>query len=277
MTDIFKESDIEVLVATMNRDNLDFLFDMFPSINYTSLNLLVVNQTTEEKKIHSEYNNIRVINVFEKGLSKSRNKALRNAKGKLCIITDDDVIFKPDFQHKIVKAFNDNSNAVIISFRVEDENGKLYKEYPDYTKDNTSIFDRLNIMSVEMVLNRTVFDSFNIEFNENFGLGATFEMGEEAIFINEVYTKGGKVILEPETLLSHSSADTNKKIVVEDKYYIQGALFSALFRGNFLLWVYIKILFDIKQKKITIKQIPVLLKRAKAGRKKYLQLDENNG
>ncbi|GGB86501.1 hypothetical protein GCM10007424_28220 [Flavobacterium suaedae] len=261
----------------MNRDNLDFLFDMFPSINYTSLNLLVVNQTTEEKKIHSEYNNIRVINVFEKGLSKSRNKALRNAKGKLCIITDDDVIFKPDFQHKIVKAFNDNSNAVIISFRVEDENGKLYKEYPDYTKDNTSIFDRLNIMSVEMVLNRTVFDSFNIEFNENFGLGATFEMGEEAIFINEVYTKGGKVILEPETLLSHSSADTNKKIVVEDKYYIQGALFSALFRGNFLLWVYIKILFDIKQKKITIKQIPVLLKRAKAGRKKYLQLDENNG
>lgn len=43
-------------------------------------------------------------------------------------------------------------------------------------------FEIFNVSSIEMTINRKKLDSVRIRFDENFGLGATFEMGEEACF-----------------------------------------------------------------------------------------------
>ena len=82
----------------MNRDNLDFLIPMFPSANFADFTILIVNQTTEKKLMNSDFPNLKVINSFEKGLSKSRNLALKNATKKILLIADDDVIYLPDFE-----------------------------------------------------------------------------------------------------------------------------------------------------------------------------------
>ena len=49
------------------------------------------------KKASSDFENIRVINSFEIGLSKSRNLAIKNALGDICIIADDDIEYVEDF------------------------------------------------------------------------------------------------------------------------------------------------------------------------------------
>src|SRR5690349_21405495 len=103
----------------MNRNSLDFLVPMFPFHHFSEMQILVINQTQLDNILVSDYPNVRVINSFEFGLSKSRNLALQNAKGKIVLISDDDEVFKEDFETHLVNAYNKFPNAAVICFRVE--------------------------------------------------------------------------------------------------------------------------------------------------------------
>lgn len=274
MQEGFKKSDIEILVATMNRDSLDFLASMFPFIHFSQFNILVINQTSESKILKSDYPSVRVINSFEKGLSKSRNLALSNAKGVLLLITDDDVIFEPDFADKIITAYNNSSEAALISFRVKTPQGKLFKKYPGSRVKNPGYMQFFNIMSVEMVINKKHLG--DVKFDECFGLGSKFPMGEEAVFINELYSKKRLIVMEPETIVIHPEITTNSKVSVQEKYYIQGAFYTRLFGSKYYKWLLLKIVFDLKQQKIKLAEINTAFKYARLGSKDLLSLHEDN-
>ena len=62
---------LEVLISTMNRNSLEFLDAMFIHNDKSEFQILIVNQTQEGKVLKSDQFNIRVINSFEKGLSRS--------------------------------------------------------------------------------------------------------------------------------------------------------------------------------------------------------------
>jgi glycosyltransferase involved in cell wall biosynthesis len=272
----FKNSDIEILVATMNRRSLDFLVPMFPGRHYFEFNILIINQTTEDNIAQSDYASVRVINVFDKGLSKSRNLALDNALGKLCVITDDDVVFKTDFCNHITTAFNENNAAALISFRVEKAEGVLYKKYPLHRLTTTKQSNRLNIMSIEMVIDREKVQNANLKFNEHFGLGAQFCMGEEAIFLHDAKKLGLGLVMEPQVIAMHSAQDTHERIGVWDKYFVQGALFTALLNDKYYLLVISKLAHEIRRNKLKLKQVRVAIKAVAAGRAAFKKLYENN-
>ena len=42
MTNVFLESDLEILIATKNRNNLDFLVQMFPFTSFSNFNILII-------------------------------------------------------------------------------------------------------------------------------------------------------------------------------------------------------------------------------------------
>lgn len=258
----------------MNRDNLDFLIPMFPFAHFSQFSILVINQTTPDKILESGHFSVRVINSFEKGLSKSRNLALENTKGTLCIISDDDVVFEPDFEDSILNAFSQNPQAALISFRVKTPDGKLFKKYPSQRILSPNTLQRMNIMSVEMVVNSKLVKG--IRFNENFGLGATFIMGEETLFVNEIYKVQLPIIIENKAIVTHPEITTTQKMAVKEKYYVQGAFYTALFGNKYFKWLLLRLLFEIKQKTIKSSQIPMALKWAGVGRKDLLKIYENN-
>ena len=126
----FKKEDVEIVLATMNRNSLDFLIPMFPFCHFSEFSILIINQTEENNLLISEFPSIRVLNCFEKGVSKSRNLGLEKAKGKIILIADDDEIFKKDFDFIISNSYNKYPNATVISFRIEKSDGELFKKYP---------------------------------------------------------------------------------------------------------------------------------------------------
>ncbi len=91
---MYQKSDIQILIATMNRTNFDFLKAMFVFSDFSTLNLLVINQTIPDKLLQSDFENVEVINSFDKGLSKSRNLALQKASKDLVILTEYDEVFQ---------------------------------------------------------------------------------------------------------------------------------------------------------------------------------------
>ena len=110
MKSLLKREDFEILIATKNKSSLAFLEVMFPFEHFYNFNVLIINQSRDNVLV-SDFEKVRVINVDEKGLSKSRNLAIKNASKEICLIADDDVVYLPNFHKEIIKAFNQNRES----------------------------------------------------------------------------------------------------------------------------------------------------------------------
>ncbi|GGD25839.1 glycosyltransferase family 2 protein [Flavobacterium orientale] len=266
----YTKSDIEILIATMNRDNFDFLTPMFPFANYWDFSLVIVHQTKGSPLV-SQHENVKVINSQEFGLSKSRNLALANATKELLVITDDDVIYKSDFESKIIAAFNHFQNPAMVKFCSEKDENVATHKYPKIRKETLNWFDILNTISFEIVVNRKQLTSNQIKFDERFGLGSTFGAGEEQVFLTAINKAGLKMSFEPQVLVVHPQPTTNYKISIEQKYYIQGAVLTALFPNFYRFWLLLKVFFDWKQGKLSTKEFKLAFQNFKSGRTDFLK------
>jgi len=273
LTNKFKKQDIEILISTMNRSTLDFLIPMFPFCHFSDFSILIVNQTQENNLLISKYPNIRVINSFEKGLSRSRNLALKNADGKIVLIADDDVVYKKDFDEKIVQAHNQFENNAAISYCIEKPNGLFFKKYSKVAKMNLNLMELFNVLSIEISINKLVFDKLKVNFDENFGLGSKFEMGEEAVFLSDIHNQNRQIAYFPSVIASHSEVSSSEKLDFKKRYYIQGAFLTRVQKANYYFDLAAKLFFDLKQKKLKLNQISTAIKSANQGKNDYYKLN----
>lgn len=276
MTNEFKKQDLEILVSTMNRNSLDFLIPMFPFCHFSEYSILIINQTQENNLLDSPFRSVRVINSFEKGLSKSRNLALKNAIGKIVLIADDDVEYKKDFDAVIVQAHNQYNNKAVISFCIQKPNGLMFKKYLSNPKMNLSLLELFNVLSIEISLNKSVLDELRIVFDENFGLGSEFQMGEEAVFLSDIKNTNQQIGFVPCVIAIHPEISSNEKFGFSQRYYVQGAFLARVLKENFFKGLVAKIFFDLKQKKLKIYHIPAAIKNANTGKDDYYKLKDEN-
>lgn len=272
LTNEFNNQDIEILISTMNRNSLDFLITMFPFCHFSNLSILIVNQTQENNVLLSEFPSVRVVNSFEKGLSKSRNLALKNALGKILLIADDDVVYKNDFHSIVLQSYNKYPKKAVISFSIEKPNGTLFKKYLPKIKLNLSLLELFNVVSIEISLNKSILDEIGVVFDENFGLASQFSMGEEAIFLSDIKYKMGQIAFVPAVIATHPEVSSNEKLDYKQRYYIQGAFLARVIKANFYIGLVTKIFFDLKQKKLKSSQILVAVKSANQGKIDYKKL-----
>ena len=73
-----KNISLEILISTKQRDNLDFLCNIFLNNNSHSNSVLIINQTDNIHFSCPTTDNIKLININEIGLSKSRNLAIES-------------------------------------------------------------------------------------------------------------------------------------------------------------------------------------------------------
>lgn len=267
MGKVFKENDIEILISTMNQTSLDFLFPMFPLKHFSNYNILIINQS-KTTILLSEFPSVKVINSSDVGLSKSRNLGIEKATGEILIIADDDVIYQNDFVEKIITAYNKFDKAAIINFRAVKENGASLKKYPVRSRHTLNAFEVLNASSIEMTINKKKINSAGVRFDENFGLGSSFEMGEEAVFLFDLKHKGQKIAFENQVIVKHEGLTSSNKIDTLHKYYIYGAVLKRALKINFAFWLMLKLFFDLKQKKLKASTFFKAVNYAYKGRKK---------
>lgn len=237
---------LEILISTMHRTDLSFLFAMCKEIQPEACTFLIVNQTMEDRLLTSPYNNIRVINSFEKGLSKSRNLALQHAIGNICLIADDDTLFIPGFDRTIKQAFK-NYNAALITFQVATFEGTPYRKYRNNPGIVTRHRDIEDLSSVEMAFRRKPITDHALMFNERFGLNSDFEMGEEYLFARDVLRSGLGVAYLPEKIVKHSRLTSTSDYGHDKVLYAKGALSSIKHPYTTVLWL-IKFVFFLARK-----------------------------
>tara|TARA_B100001996_G_scaffold125494_1_gene95111 strand:- start:1395 stop:2204 length:810 start_codon:yes stop_codon:yes gene_type:complete len=222
---IDKKNNLEILISTTNKNNLDFIDNIFFQSNKSKYPILVVNQS--DNNINSNFKNINVINSDSKGLSISRNLAIKNSSFDYCVFADDDIVYKEDFYTIISTSFKNNPNADIITFRMVDESGKLFKDYKNIEyHDERTIRD---INSVVIAFKRESIIKNNLSFDPLFGLGSIFPTGDEYVFLMECLDKGLNIISNSAIILSHNSDSSGKMAHRDQNIFARAAIFYKFF------------------------------------------------
>ena len=227
--------DFEILISTQSQTSLDFLVPMFKNQDYKDFYLLIVNQNPDSADLISEHKNIRVFNSPKKGLAKSRNLAIKNALGSVCLFADDDVVYEKDLKEKIMSSHRVNPNSDIITFKMRDFNGKDFRDYPKQKSYNKKSLATANSVVIsfkkEAIQNHVFFDTL-------FGLGAEFPTGDEYVFLRDALDKGKIITFEPIVILNHPAFSSGQAVSKDCILFARAALFYK-FEGAL---AYIKLL-----------------------------------
>jgi len=253
-----KRPKVEFLISTTNRIDLGFLDVIFKYFDLNSIHILIINQTSEHNILTSNQHNIRVTNSFEKGLSKSRNLALKQAVGKICLIADDDVQYLPDAVDTVVSAYQNYPEAAFISFQFLTKNNKIETLYQKKAGVQNTLLHKQHLHSIEITLKPDVLLRQGIQFHTCFGLGALFKSGEEIVLRDDLIYKSQKVVYVNKPIVKHlGQASVAKE---GSKEYTQAitAVKYRLHKNLIYLWLlrYIWLLLNRKVIKTSeIKQI----------------------
>lgn len=217
-----KNQHLEILLSTMHKKSLSFLDDMFIHSDFSDVHLLIINQTTKGTFLTSENERVKVINSFETGLPQSRNVALENAKEAICLIADDDVTYVKDYKQIILSAFEKNSKADIITFKMNDIDGDFFRDYQDITKHDEQTIHTVNSVVIAFRLESV---KEKVSFNPYFGLGAKFQVGNEYVFLRNALKAGLSIYFEPKVILSHPKFSSGQDAASDRIIYGRSALY----------------------------------------------------
>jgi len=212
----------QILISTVNNN---YNLEKYKYFYYLIINqLLDLNMECKSKNKH-------ILCFYEKGLSKSRNCAIKYSDADICLISDDDVIYKEDIDKVIISIFKKYQDVDIITFQIETPEGELYKNY----KNNIYMHNKKSIMgvsSIEIVFRRKSIVDNKLYFDELFGLGSVFPTGEEVIFLADALDKGLKILYVPIPIVQHPKESSGKNYDKRELIMAKGAMFYRIF-GNF--------------------------------------------
>lgn len=226
---------LEILISTMNRTSLSFLDVMFPQHDLADFKILIINQTKNDELLKSDFQNIRVVNSDTIGLSKSRNLAIENALGDILLIADDDIQYLPNFEKIISEAYDEYSDATLISFQFLGDTGKLAKSYPN--KDGYLNSTKQYLTSFEMTFNREKLKDHQIKFDERFGLGARFVCAEEQVIRHQILNKNLKVAFYGKPICKHSGLTSGNKLNSPDNIQAMTAFKYLVYKNWVSVWL----------------------------------------
>lgn len=206
---------------------------------------VVVNQDQREGRAPADYAAMlrtygaTVQTCAEKGLSKSRNRAMAAATADICVIADDDVEWVYGAEEVIKEIFSHHQNVDIITFMAKNLDGSDMSKYRRYEFLHNK-FSISRVTSFEIAFRRDRVKEKGLVFDERFGLGSIFISGEENIFLYDSILSGLKILFVPETLVMHPGPTSGGRFEDQRLAESKGALIRRMY-GNWsiiLLFVF---------------------------------------
>lgn len=199
---------IEILISTIDA-GINKIFEILLPFR-TDVKYLVSHQYTDEKYLpipnHLIRKDVLVSQIPGKGLTKSRNNAIRLATGDVCVIADDDVRYTNEYFNTVIDTYNNHTYEVVcfkISKSVEvNELNEDYKFYPNTALKINQLSDH-SPSSIEITFRLDSVRKSKVFFDERFGLGSWLIGGEENLFIYDSINEGLNVWFVPKYIVKH--------------------------------------------------------------------------
>jgi len=222
---------LEIAISTNKKDISKLIRNINYKVSSSSMIYTIIWQSHKKKHYENWINsNVRIFTFNEKGLSRSRNRALDLSIGDILLFSDDDIIFEENIYEKIIKAYKELPNADIITFKAYTANKKPFKKYPNKCFKH-NILSIMHVSSWEVSCKPKRIKEVGLKFNELFGLGSVFPSSEENLFLWDALRKGLNVYFYPEFIVTHPSPKTSSHNFSPEILKSKGAFFYEAF-GN---------------------------------------------
>lgn len=215
--------------------------------NLMSTRTLVINQCDIE---YDEMKNIddihRVYDTCSRGLSKSRNLAIANSVGDICMLSDDDEIFIENFEEVVLKAYDNIPKADVIIFKITNLNKKLGNKAKRLNK-----WDLLRVSSLQISFKRSSVNGV-VKFDTNLGAGTGNGGGEENKFLLDCHKAKLKIYFVPyEVAELTKGSDSTWFFGFGEKYFYNLGASLRYILGGFISYFYIIYTIIAKRKRFT--------------------------
>lgn len=217
---------IEVIISTYNNtpENIDDSLLDFP-------NLKIINQVPTRNLGEISKKIIRKNKWYvydEVGLSKSRNLALKISEGDYIYLSDDDIILEKSFSETVLNAILNNPDIDIFAFQVEGIEKKFKNYEPKEKKIN--IINSMKLSSVQLIYKTEFIKKNKLLFDEAFGSGSKYSMGEENIFLVDALKSKAKIKYFPKQIAQVHLKDSSWFKGFNSKYFFdRGAINYRMF------------------------------------------------
>lgn len=210
--------------------------------------VVVVNQCNEDKREEFKFLNKNgreckalFISTTERGLSRSRNMALRNAWGDICLICDDDETLYDDCEEKILRGYKEHPEAGVIAFALN--RADTGKQYPKEEKI-LGFRQILRTSSLQITFKRKLLfkqgkKNLCIVFDELMGSGTGNGGGEENKFLFDCKKAGLKLLYIPSVIATVNPSDSLWFNGYDEKQLNNIGWTSRRILGTFIGFVYI--------------------------------------
>ena len=264
----------EILMSCMHQS--DF------GIGYKSKvesDLLIINQCDREGYEEIKVGNYtwRMISTTERGLSKSRNMALANAKGEICLLADDDEIFCDGYANNILDEYEKNKKADAIIFNLNREGKLRQSKYFSFKKPQRIRRGR-GYSSCSISFKLECVKKNCIRFDERFGSGTQWGAGEDTLFIKSFHDNKMRVYGNPKVIATVFYGESLWFFGFDEKYYYNSGAFWKEYYGKNALMRELRFLYyamrSSKKAKLSSKEKMRLFRAGARGFKKGISYTE---
>ncbi|MCQ2081169.1 MAG: glycosyltransferase family 2 protein [Lachnospiraceae bacterium] len=228
----------QLLISSVEQNTSDLLKTM-----KVSSDAVLVNQCESDSLACESFDGhrITVVSQSKRGVGESRNTAMLNATGDICLFSDEDIVYFDDYEKKVLDAFKKHEDASVITFNVEvDERRRTYWN-SDVHEIKWNNYGRYPAYSIAVkrddIINNGIF------YSTLFGGGAKYSNGEDSLFLHDCLKKGLKMYSETDILGKETYRESTWFKGYTDKFFFdRGVLYhflygkmAVLFGARFLL------------------------------------------
>ena len=140
---------------------------------------------------------VRMFSTRQRGLTKSRNEAIRKARADICLLCDDDECFISDYEEVILNAYQQLPYADIIIFKMANRQPSFPDQIMELRFPKT-----MKVSSWQISFRREKLLEAGVFFDELLGAGTGNGAEEELKFLLDCQRAGLKIWYMPEIIAS---------------------------------------------------------------------------
>lgn len=216
---------LQVLVAAVNEE----VNKLAEKMGITS-EAVIVNQCDHFGYCEYQHRGKRIqcFSMAERGVGLSRNTALMRADGDICLFSDEDIVFDEGYEEAVVKAFEENPKADIITFNFRVDISRATYHNEGYKRIRWYSYGRYPTYAV--AARTAALHRVNVSFSLLFGGGAKYSNGEDSLFLHDCLKKGLRLYASPVCLGQEVYRESTWFKGYNEKFFIdRGVLYHHLY------------------------------------------------
>lgn len=172
----------EILLSCMNLQDEDIV-----AKSRITSDTLIVNQCQSDgyREYDRDGHSVKIYSVNDRGLTKSRNFAIKKSSADICLLCDDDEVFAENYEKGILDAYKAIPDADVIIFDI----GNQKTGQKSFSK-KLGYFDLMHVASWQISFRRKSLVDGGIYFDERMGAGSGNGAEEEFKFLTDCRKKG---------------------------------------------------------------------------------------